>query len=186
MVPALVVASLGTLLVLASIVQLWGRKIVPGAVDDVVLKLVHARNYDRIAKFAEAAPDSYAGVLAAAVKAGQIATAEVPGRQHGLPAGEIRQTIHAAFDRTGSELESRWRTISLRGLIGAALGGIGLYLGYTAHYSSQTLRSLGGLSALAGVYFLFHLADIRRALASGRETVLPEIDRAFIGEQVES
>ncbi|MFT3697456.1 MAG: hypothetical protein QM831_30215 [Kofleriaceae bacterium] len=168
MVPALVVASLGTVLVLVSIVQLWGRKIAAHSVDEVVTKLARAKNFDRIIKFAAAAPNSYVGVLADAVRAGQ----------KGEPTA-------SAYEASGQALDHAWRAISLRGIVGAALGGAGLYLGYTASYSSQTLRALGGLSALAGVYFLFHLSDIRRALANGREGVLPEIDRAFTGVESE-
>ncbi len=186
MVLALVIASLGAALVLASIVQLWGRKINARAIDDVIRKLVHAQSFERVEKFASLAPRSYATVLAAAVKAGVTARAPVPGRQEPLPAAEVKAQIHHAFETTGAELESQWRTIALRGIAGAMFGAAGLYLGYTANYSSQTLRALGGLSALAGLYFLVHLSDIRRALGHGREDVLPEIDRAFIGEQVES
>jgi hypothetical protein len=175
---ALVIAGAGTVMVLVALTMCLRRRINAHAADQVVLKLARAGSVDRIKKLAEAAPNSYLAVYTHAIRAAETSEAKDPVT--------IAALTHPAYDRAGAALAATWRTAVLTGIAGAALGGGGLYLGYTHDFTPQHLRALGGLSALAGVWFLFHRSDIDRAVATGRNDVLPEIDRAFTGAAVES
>jgi hypothetical protein len=177
-VASIVIAAIGAAIVLVSMVQIFKRRIKAGPADLIVVKLAQARHPERIKKLAAAAPNTYLDVYLHAVQAAQTATA--------TDAVTIAALTHPAFDRRGAELDRSWRAISFRGLVGAVLGGAGLYLGYSNHFTPQHLRALGGLSALAGVWFLFHLGDVARDLKIGREDVLPEVDRAFTASPLES
>jgi hypothetical protein len=172
-VAAVVIAAIGAAVVLEAIARCWRRRINAGAADPIVVKLARAGNLERVKKLAAVAPDSYLEVYAHAITAAETATQKDPVT--------IAALTHPAFDRHGAALNRAWRTVSLRGLFGAALGGAGLFLGYQDHYTPSHLRVLGGLSALASVWFLAHLGDLTRALAIGRADVLPEIDRAITG-----
>lgn len=168
---SLVIAGLGAAIVLVSMVQIFKRRIKAGPSDQIVVKLAQAKNPERIKKLAAGSPNTYLDVYGYVVEAAQTASANDPVA--------IAALTHPAFDRRGAELVRAWRAISSRGLVGAVLGGAGLYLGYTNHFTPQHLRALGGLSALAGVWFLFHFGDVARDLKIGREDVLPEVDRSF-------
>jgi len=175
---ALAIAIAGAALVLWALTNCLRRRINAPAADQIVLKLARAGNVDRIAKLADAAPRSYLEVYAHAIRAASKSEVKDPVT--------IAALTHPAFDRHAAVLEKAWRTMALTGLSGAALGAAGLYLGYTQHSTPQHLRAIGGLAALAGVWFLFHLNDITHAVKIGRSEVLPEIDRAFTGVALES
>ena len=175
---ALVIAGAGTVMVLVALVLCLRRRINAPEADQVVLKLARSGNVDRIKKLADAAPHSYLEVYRQAIAAAETSDARDPVT--------IAALTHPAFDRAGAALAATWRTAVMTGIAGAVLGGAGLYLGYSNHFTPQHLRALGGLSALAGVWFVFHLGDVARAVRTGRDEVLPEIDRAFTGAAVES
>jgi len=171
---AVAIAAVGAAVVLVTIAQLWRRRVNAKMADAVVVKIVRAGNLDRLKKLAESAPQTYLECYAEAIRAGETASAK--------DLVTIASLTHPAFEKRAAQLLSVWRGASLRGLAGAALGGAGLFLGYQHGYTPSHLRVLGGLSALAGVWFLAHLRDLPRAVAGGREDVLPEIDRAFTGQ----
>jgi len=175
---ALAIAIAGAALVLWALTNCLRRRINAPAADQIVLKLARAGNVDRIAKLAEAAPRSYLEVYAHAIRAASASENKDPVT--------IAALTHPAFDRHAAVLEKAWRTMAMTGLAGAALGAVGLYLGYTQHSTPQHLRAIGGLAVLSGVWFLFHLNDITHAVKNGRSEVLPEIDRAFTGIALES
>lgn len=171
---AVAIAAVGTVVVLATIAQLWRRRVNAKMADAVVVKIVRAGNLDRLKKLAAAAPHTYLECYAEAIRAGETASSK--------DLVTVASLTHPAFENRAAQLLAIWRGASLRGLAGAALGGAGLFLGYQHHYTPSHLRVLGGLSALAGVWFLAHLGDLSRAVNGGRADVLPEIDRAFTGQ----
>ena len=175
---ALVIAGAGTVMVLVALTMCLRRRINAHAADQIVLKLARAGAVDRIKKLAEAAPNTYLHVYTHVIRAAETTESKDPVT--------IAALTHPAYDKASAALATTWRAAVTTGLAGALFGAAGLYLGYTNHFTPQHLRALGGLSALAGVWFLFHRADITRAVATGRSDVLPEIDRAFTGAAVES
>ncbi|MEO8843012.1 MAG: hypothetical protein ABI591_05125 [Kofleriaceae bacterium] len=175
---ALVIAGAGTVMVLVALILCLRRRINVHAADQIVLKLARAGSVDRIKKLAEAAPNSYLAVYTHVIRAAETAESKDPVT--------VAALTHPAYDHAGAALAATWRAAVTTGLAGALFGAAGLYLGYSNHFTPQHLRALGGLSALAGVWFLFHRSDITQALATGRSEVLPEIDRAFTGVAVES
>ena len=174
---ALVIAGAGTTMVLVGLVICFQRRLNSHAADQQVLKLARAGNVERIKKLAGAAPKSYLEAYRQAIVASEVSTGKDPVT--------IAALTHPAFDRAGAALATTWRNAVTLGLAGAMFGAAGLYLGYTRHFTPQHLRALGGLSALAGVWFLYHHNDVKQALATGRTEVLPEIDRAITGVAVE-
>jgi len=175
---ALAIAIAGAALVLWALTQCLRRRLNAPAADQIVLKLARAGNVERITKLADAAPNSYLEVYAHAIRAASRSEVKDPVT--------IAALTHPAFDHHGAVLEKAWRALAMTGLAGAALGGAGLYLGYTQHSTPQHLRAIGGLAAIAGLWFLLHLSDVTRAVKTGRTEVLPEIDRAFTGVALES
>jgi hypothetical protein len=171
---AVAIAALGAAIVLVTIAQIWRRRVNAKMADVIVVKIIHAGNLERLKKLAAGAPNTYLECYAEAIRAGETASSKDPVT--------IASLTHPAFEKRAAQLLSVWRSASLRGLAGAALGGAGLFLGYQHHYTPSHLRILGGLSALAGVWFLAHLGDLSRAVTGGREDVLPAIDRAFTGQ----
>ncbi len=173
-VVAVVMAALGAVVVVEAFVRCWRRRISAPSADQIVLKLAHAGNVERLKKLVSVAPGTYLEVYAHAIRAAETASERDPVT--------IAALTHPAYDRAGAALVGAWRAASLRGIAGAALGGAGLVLGYQHEFTPTHLRVIGGLSALAGVWFLAHLGDLARAVETGRREVLPEIDRAFTGQ----
>jgi hypothetical protein len=170
-VAAWVAVVAGAMLVLQALTWCLRRRVTTAQADHVIIKLARAGSLDRIHKLIATAPDTYLAAYADVIRAGQTATA--------TDAVTIKSLTHPAFEKRAQRLVASWRNVTSRGIAGAILGGAGLYLGYHDAYTPISLRALGGLSALAGVWFLVHIADIVRAIDRGRDEVLPELDRAF-------
>jgi hypothetical protein len=168
---AIAATTVGVVVVLASIIWCWSRRITGAHADHVLIKLARAGSFERIVKLAAAAPHSYLDVYAAAIRAGVAS----PRRDQ----VSIAAATHPAFEARATELQRAWNKASLRGIAGALLAGAGLYMGYHIGFTPIALRTAGGLGALGGVWFLVHLTDVFRAVNRGREEVLPELDRAF-------
>ncbi|HET9989491.1 MAG TPA: hypothetical protein VFQ65_13260 [Kofleriaceae bacterium] len=161
----------GAALVVQALTWCLRRRISGPQGDHAIIKLARAGNLDRIHKLVAAAPETHLAAYAAAVRAGETATA------HDMVT--VAALTHPAFEQRAQLLVAAWHRVTARGAAGAVLGGAGFYVAYTAAYNPISLRALGGLSALAGVWFLVHMADLTRAISRGREEVLPELDRAF-------
>jgi hypothetical protein len=170
---AIAATTVGLVGVLASMIWCWGRRITAVQADPILIKLARAGSIGRIKKLAATAPNSYLGVYAAAIRAGEAASKRDPIT--------VAAATHPAFEARAAELQRAWNQTSLRGIAGALLAGAGLYFAYHIGFTPMALRMAGGLGALGGVWFLVHLTDIYRAVNRGRDEVLPELDRALAG-----
>ena len=167
------VTAVGAAGVITSMIWCWGRRITAIQADPILIKLARAGSLDRIKKLAAAAPNSYLDVYAVAIRAGEAATKR--------DAVTIAAATHPAFEARAAELQRAWNQAALRGIAGALLAGAGLYFAYHIGFTPMALRTIGGLGALGGVWFLVHVTDIQRAVNRGRDEVLPELDKAFSG-----
>jgi hypothetical protein len=172
-ITAIAATTLGLGGVLVSMIWCWGRRITAIQADPILIKLARAGALKRIKTLAAAAPNSYLGVYAAAIRAGEGVAERDPVT--------VAAATHPAFEARAVELQRAWNKASLRGIAGASLAGAGLYFAYHVGFTPMALRMAGGLGALGGVWFLAHLTDIHRAVNRGRDEVLPELDRALAG-----